>query len=310
MPRTYGLTIRPVLDKKKVKNQTTFNIKSNWLQSSSSAPDFILNKPNVNVLSTTTSVTNNTTYYPIVGNNTSTASKKNIDSTGYKYNSFSGTTSDAGYSTVTLGNGTASGTAGSKRGQLALYDNGTHSNTLNSALLTANRTLSLPDEDGTLATQAYVAANGGSIDVIQVDGVPLTIGANKTVNIELNDRLSAYDSIIIETPVNSSDATAPITTLNCAFGRYYRVDVPVETLAINLPEITDNTTVRTFVVFLKWGTTPAITITPDDSEPIYYQEGYEELIQMMVSGDILELKFLWNGGAWIIAGIRILEPTV
>ena len=125
----------------------------------------------------------------------------------------------------------------------------------------------------------------------------------------LNDKLSAYDSVVIEAPVDSTDPTDPITTLTCEFGKYYRIDVAVESLTINLPEITDNTTARTVVVCLKGGTTPAITITPDDNEDILYQDGLESVISDITTDDMVELNFLWNGLAWVIAGIKIVEPA-
>ena len=51
----------------------------------------------------------------------------------------------------------------------------------------------------------------------------------------LNDKLSAFDSVVIEAPINATDATLPITTLTCEVGKYYRIDVAVDTLVIILP---------------------------------------------------------------------------
>lgn len=151
MPRSYGLTIRPVLDKKKVKNQINFNIRPNWSQTISSAPDYILNKPTIyNSPSINTTIAAPIFYSSLTG--------WYYDSTGTKYQSLNGTTSTVGHATMMLGNATASGVSGNKQGKLVLYSTGTYSNTLNSINLTANRTLSLPNEDGTLATQAYVTS--------------------------------------------------------------------------------------------------------------------------------------------------------
>lgn len=114
------------------------------------------------------------------------------------------------------------------------------------------------------------------------------------------------DVTTIEEPVDQTDATQPITTLSCEVGKYYRIDVPVETLAITLPAMTDLTTVKTVVVYLTAGTTPAVTITgtaptggnvPD----VYYQDGYA-----IESGKTYEVNCLWNGDAWIVASVEIV----
>lgn len=127
----------------------------------------------------------------------------------------------------------------------------------------------------------------------------------------LNDKLSAFGSVVIEAPVDTTDPTDPITTLSCQIGRYYRIDVPIETLAITLPAMTDATTVRTVVIYLTGGTTPAVTFsgtaatqggtTPD----IYYQDGFE-----IETGNTYEINALFNGSAWIVAGVKIVVPEV
>ena len=125
----------------------------------------------------------------------------------------------------------------------------------------------------------------------------------------LNDKLSAFDSGVIEAPVNATDATLPITTLTCEAGKYYRIDVPIETLAVTLPAMTDLTTVRTVVIYLTAGTTPAVTIsstapTGGSAPDVYYQDGYA-----IEAGKTYEVNCLWNGAAWIIASVEIVVPT-
>ena len=121
----------------------------------------------------------------------------------------------------------------------------------------------------------------------------------------LNDKLSAFDSVVIETPVNSTDATLPITTLTCEVDKYYRIDVAVDTLAVTLPAMTDLTTVRTVVIYLTAGTTPAITIAAADSKDVYYQYGFE-----IEAGSTYEINALFNGAAWIVAAVKIVVPEV
>ena len=125
----------------------------------------------------------------------------------------------------------------------------------------------------------------------------------------LNDKLSAFDSVVIEAPVNETDATLPITSLTCEVGKYYRVDVAVETLAVTLPAMTDLTTVRTVVVYLTGGTTPAVTIsstapTGGSAPDVLYQDGYA-----IESGKTYEVNCLWNGASWIVASVEIVIPT-
>lgn len=122
----------------------------------------------------------------------------------------------------------------------------------------------------------------------------------------LNDKLSAFDSVVIEAPVNTTDATLPITSLACEIGKYYRIDVAVDTLAVTLPAMTDLTTVRTVVIYLTGGTTPAVTIsstapTGGSAPDVYYQDGYA-----IESGKTYEVNCLWNGNAWIVASVEIV----
>ncbi len=126
---------------------------------------------------------------------------------------------------------------------------------------------------------------------------------------EHQDISGKEDMTTIVAPVNATDATLPVTSLTCDVGKYYRLDVPVETLAVTLPAITDSTTVRTVVIYLTGGTTPAVTITSTAIEGgvapnVYYQDGYE-----IESGKTYEVNCLWNGVAWVIASVEIVVPT-
>ena len=89
------------------------------------------------------------------------------------------------------------------------------------------------------------------------------------------------------------------TTLTAEVGKYYRFDVPVGTLTITLPTMTDTTTVKTIVFYLTAGSTPAVTFTSTHS--IYYADGFE-----IKSGKTYEVNAAWNGLAWIVASITII----
>lgn len=116
----------------------------------------------------------------------------------------------------------------------------------------------------------------------------------------LDDKLSSFDSTVIVAPVNEEDATLPITTLTTEVGKYYRIDIPIETLAVTLPAMTDNTTVRTVVIYLTGGTTPAVTISAADSKDVYYQDGYA-----IEAGKTYDVSCLYNGAAWVVASVEI-----
>lgn len=98
----------------------------------------------------TAAVTSGTTYYPVVGSDTTSAATKYYDKTGIVYKGTNGTTSAVGSAQLTLGNSTASGTANNKQGQLIIYGSTAYAHTIQGAP-TAARTITLPDKAGTVA---------------------------------------------------------------------------------------------------------------------------------------------------------------
>ena len=122
----------------------------------------------------------------------------------------------------------------------------------------------------------------------------------------LNDKLSAFDSVVIAAPVDDIDPTDPITALSCEAGKYYRIDVPVETLAVTLPAMTDATTVKTVVLYLTGSTTPAVTISSTapsggSAPAVHLADGFE-----IKAGKTYEVSCAWNGLAWIVASVKIV----
>lgn len=91
------------------------------------------------------------TYYPILGRSTTTTGIRQIDTDGFQYYNRNGTTSAEGIAQLTLGNSTASGTAGNKPGSLNLYGSGAYAGLLKAGNLTAARTYTLPNDSGTIA---------------------------------------------------------------------------------------------------------------------------------------------------------------
>lgn len=98
-------------------------------------------------------VTSGSLYYPIVGTGT-TAATRQYDTTGFSYSATTGTTSTPGMVTLTLGNSTASGTAGNKLGNITLYGSGSRYVSLRANVTATsgnNFTIYLPNKDGTVA---------------------------------------------------------------------------------------------------------------------------------------------------------------
>ena len=108
----------------------------------------------------------------------------------------------------------------------------------------------------------------------------------------------------IVAPINEEDSTLPITTLTTEAGKYYRIDVPVETLNVTLPAITNNTKVGTVVLHLTGGTAPAITISSPNKH-VFYQDDYK-----IETGKTYEINALFNGIAWVVTVVEIFVPEL
>ena len=106
-----------------------------------------------------------TWYYPIWSASTSGTTTGNIND-GLMYNTSQGTAEKLGHSYLRLGNATASGTTGNKRGHLRIYGEDVGYSELVSAA-TANRLITFPDVSGTVSldghTHNYLPLAGGTM---------------------------------------------------------------------------------------------------------------------------------------------------
>ena len=93
-----------------------------------------------------------------------------------------------------------------------------------------------------------------------------------------------------------------ISTLTAEVGKYYRLDVAVETLAITLPTMTGVTNVKTITFYMTGGTTPGVTFT--STHNVYLADFTIE------SGKTYEVNAAWNGASWIVAAVNIIIPSV
>lgn len=77
-----------------------------------------------------------------------------------------GTTSATGTSTLWVGNNTPTGTAGNSKGQVVIYGNGANYVNIQASNATGNRTVELPDANGTIAIQDRILKQEASVEVV------------------------------------------------------------------------------------------------------------------------------------------------
>lgn len=124
---------------------------------------------------TNTNPTTGTWYYPVWHSSTSATSTGLKANDGFRHYSLQGTTSAAGRTILSLGNGTATGAAGNKYGEIRIYSQKQGYSTLTMASrATAERKHTLPDVAGTIGVFTATPTSG---QVVVSDG---TAGGFKT----------------------------------------------------------------------------------------------------------------------------------
>jgi hypothetical protein len=221
-----------------------------------------------------------------------------------------GTGTDADKTTITLKSGTSATVLKSHQSLSGKQDMIDSSHKLSADLVddanTTNKFTNSTEKQTWNGKQDALTFNttpSSSNKVATMADVPTNVSAftNDAGYLTQHQDISGKEDVTtIIAPVNSTDATLPITTLTTEVGKYYRIDVPIETLDVTLPAMTNLTTVRTVVIYLTAGTTPAVTITSADSKDVYYQDGYE-----IEAGKTYEINALFNGAAWIVAAVEI-----
>lgn len=126
-------------------------------------------------------VTSGTTYYPIVGTDT-TAATRQYDTTGLVYVGTNGTANGTnGNSLLTLGNSTASTTANWKKGTVRLYGTTAYYTDIVSGAPTANRIITLPNATGTLALTTDIPDVSSFITDAGVTKITTTAGTHTAI---------------------------------------------------------------------------------------------------------------------------------
>jgi len=121
-------------------NSTNLNHIEDGLYATNSAVDISSTNP-----------ASQTSYYPTFVSTTGVSKQRTND--GLRYDTLQGTTSSVGRSTLVLGNGTASGTAGNKQGRLALHNSSTGYTWLQTATSSNAVTQTLPALTGTVVVK-------------------------------------------------------------------------------------------------------------------------------------------------------------
>lgn len=89
-------------------------------------------------------------------------------------------------------------------------------------------------------------------------------------------------------------------TLTVVVDKYYTLS-NVGTLAITLPTCT-GTKIQSVVFYISTGSTPAVTFS--STHTILYSDGFE-----IAADSIYEVNALWNGTAWCLALIKLIESV-
>lgn len=146
----------------------------------------------------------------------------------------------------------------------------------------------------------YVADENGNrcLPITHTDAVKDSNGT------PLSTTLSEMSTGIVA-PVNESDPTLPITGLVTEIGKCYRVDVPIETLDVTLPDVSNLTEERTVIMYLTGGTSPNVSIlstapTGGTAPAVHKAVGFA-----IESGKTYEVNCAWNGLYWVAASILI-----
>lgn len=115
--------------------------------------------------------------------------------------------------------------------------------------------------------------------------------------------LTAGSVVGLPVSVIPSSGTGSLTnnTLNAASGTYYRFNYTVNTLVVNLPDMTGVSSARPVMLYLETGANQNITFTSPDNKTISKYYNYE----IDVNGKY-EINCLYNGQKWVIASAVIL----
>lgn len=177
--------------------------------------------------------------------------------------------------------------------------------TFNTAPSSSNKVATMADvPDVTGKADKVNNATSGNFAALDSNGNLTDSGHKHSDYLTSHQDISGKEDVTtIVAPVNATDATLSVTSLTCETGKYYRLDVPVETLAVTLPAMAANvTTTKTVLIYLTGGTTPGVTFSATDGKTINIQKGFD-----IKADEEYEINCLYNGISWVITHVVILN---
>lgn len=153
----------------------------------------------VNVKVNNTNPTTGTWYYPVWYTGTSGTGNVNAND-GFRYYTSQGTTSAIGIAYLQLGNATASGTAGNKRGFLRLYaEKAGYADIVYTASATGNTTHTFPTTGGTIlntGTTSFTQSltSGTKIGTIKINGTSTDLYCQTNTNNAVTQTTTTTDA--------------------------------------------------------------------------------------------------------------------
>lgn len=197
-------------------------------------------------------VTSGTTYYPIVGTNSTTAATRQYDSTGFEYNVSTGTAEDQGGAGIRLGNSIATGTAGNKKGFITIYGTGSNSSTLyGPSGGSSSYNVWLPEKGGIIALTTDIPDVSGKIDTagtgLSKSGTTLnhsnsvtaqTTQAVYPIKIDAQGHISAYGSAVTIPTVPANI----VNTITTTAGTHTTITSSTGAVSFNVPTKTSHLT--------------------------------------------------------------------
>ena len=148
-----------------------------------------------------------------------------------------------------------------------------------------------------LLTAASTALQPSAIANMEVITNKVTAIQNGVTDLQYPSALAVLTALnrkADKMPVNAYNVI-PVT-FEPSENTYNRFDVAVDTLAVNLPAITDTSKVQGLVLSLTTGTNPNITFVTSDGSSVLYFDGYN-----IEAGKTYEINCLFNGRNWIVA---------
>lgn len=171
------------------------------------------NNTDTKVTSAAVNPSSATTYYPtlVTGATTGTVSYNTDLSTSI----LQGTASAEGYAVLKLGNDTAAGTAGNKRGQINLYSSSTACSYIRQADITSAITHTFPATGGTVLNSGTTSfspsiTSGSKSGVLKINGNSYNVYFTDTKVTQTNTTTSGAYRLLMSG--NANDTTQTVTT--------------------------------------------------------------------------------------------------